>query len=131
VREQHMNILVISADQEVRDALVDETIGTEYNLRFASDEYECALEIENFRPDFLVLDITLGTERINRLAKHLAGDNRVPFARTILVVKRLPVPRKCDMEVFAVIKKPLKKKVLDELINKLDAKAEPRELMAG
>jgi excisionase family DNA binding protein len=131
VREQRMNILVVCTDQELREALMDEAIGGEYNLQFATDEYECALVIDTFRPDFLVLDATLGTERINRLAKHLADDSRVPFVRTILVVKRLPAPRKCEMDVFAVIKKPLRKKVLDELINKLRLETEPRELMAS
>ena len=67
-------------------------------------------EIGNFVPgkeaDFVVLDCSLGTTRVQELCRHLDADLRVPFTKIILTSGSKPVQDCFEGRIFGWIKKP-------------------------
>jgi len=105
VSEQGFNVLVLSDSSKIiRD--YDEMDGNGLHIRFVSSEYECAMIIEKFRPDFIVVDCTFGRKRTETVCRSLFNDSRIPVVRLILSSKVKKLSEYCDKEVFGWIKKP-------------------------
>ncbi len=76
------------------------------NIMFTETEYACALLIEDFRPDYIVIDCSLGSRRTKDLCTSLLADSRIPVTRIVLASRTSKLSKYCDKEVFAWIKKP-------------------------
>lgn len=117
VQNQAPNVLVVTDQGEVRESLQAESERVEYNLRITDCEYRCSMEIEEFRPDYVVIDCSLGSNRSRDFARLLHEDARIPFVKVILVGNGRKLPDKCDKLVFALVERRFTGKTLSELIS--------------
>ncbi len=124
VREQRLNVLVVTDKPKLRATIQADEVERNFNLSFAVCEYDCSMLVEKFRPDYAIVDCSLGTERAKEFAGHLHEDPRIPFVRVILAGTRDTFPRKCDREVFAFIEHPFNGKDLAALIDDIQRQAE-------
>jgi hypothetical protein len=74
------------------------------------------MRIESFRPDFVVIDSFLGTERSVTLARQLSEDPRVPLVRVILTGKRKKLPRKLQKTVYAYFSTRLSASIISDIV---------------
>lgn len=106
VHEQGTNVLVVSDDLALTAALQAEAACAPFRLEVADCEYTCSALVDAFRPDFAIVDCSLGEERSGDIRRHLVEDPRVPLVRLILASHPGELPDVCDEEVFAVLTKP-------------------------
>jgi len=105
VSGQGINVMVLSEGNRILTDY-DEDSNNGIHIRFVTSEYECAMMIEKFRPDYIVVDCTLGKKRTEVLCRSLFNDPRIPVVRLILSSKIKKLSEYCDKEVFGWIKKP-------------------------
>ncbi len=106
VHQQAANVLVVT-DNEILGA--DLKRGAEaagFNLEVTSCEYTTSALVDVFRPDFAVVDCSLGKQLTKDICDHLVEDPRIPFIRVVLAAGEGEFPEECDREVFARIQKP-------------------------
>jgi len=116
VQGQRPNVLVVTDREVVGSTLSkDEHNGT-FNLQITDCEYRCSMQIDKFRPDYVVIDCSLGTTRSREFARLLNEDPRVPLVRIVLVGGRNELPRECDKQVFALVEGELDYETLKELV---------------
>lgn len=116
VRGQRLNLLVITDQTELTAQLEGQIGRTDFNLRLVDNEYRCSMVIENFRPDYVVIDSSIGQARCKNFAKYLSEDPRVPFMKIILAGKIEDMPAECDKMIFATISKPFSIAELENLM---------------
>ncbi len=106
VHQQAANVLIVT-DNEILGA--DLKRGAEsagFNMEVTDCEYTTSALVEVFRPDFAIVDCSLGKQRTKDICDHLVEDPRVPFIRVVLAAGEGEFPEECDREVFARIPKP-------------------------
>lgn len=130
VRWQSQNVLVVTDQDELQSGLETSADKYDFNMRFSDCEYKCSMLVEKFRPDYVVVDCSMGAERARQLARGISADPRIPFARIILVGKRDDFPTTCDKEVFANIERPFTAAVFDDLMRTLE-KSVARDVLVG
>jgi len=120
--------LILTRNRSLKGALRDEAEDTDLLLRFASSEYECASIIDNFRPDFIVIDCSLGRSRTRELCRNLGRDERIPFTRIFLAAQAPNVKDCAEGEIFGWIRKPFTYEQLKDCLSRprlLAARIEP------
>lgn len=106
VNGQELNIILLSeSGRLVRDWQGDGDIQG-LQIQIAENEYECASIIQNFRPDYIVVDCALGKRRTATVCRNLFNDARIPVVRIILASKTRQLKRYCEKEVCAWITRP-------------------------
>jgi excisionase family DNA binding protein len=106
VQAQKTNVLVVTDDGELTEALERSGAPEDFNVRIADCEYSCSLLVDSFRPDFVVVDCSLGPDLAARTRYHLSQDPRIPFVRIILAAGQDDPTDACKDEVFAILEKP-------------------------
>ena len=125
VLDQQLNVLVVTDHPALRESLLSYSPeDLAYNLRFTDCEYKCSMLVENYCPDYVVLDCSMGADRSREFALNLSADPRIPFVRVILAGKRSEFPNKCDKLVFAYIVRPFTGRELQDLIGNTDRRPE-------
>lgn len=119
VKGQQPNVLIVTNQAHLQSALASQASEFDCQLRFTSCEYHTSMVIESFRPDYLVIDCSFGTDRSRELARHLSDDPRIPLARIIMVGEPNGLPTQCDHLVFGFITRPFTMIVLAEMIKGL------------
>ncbi len=116
VSGQGVNVLIISESDHLIQNFnpVDDASGIQ--VQFARNEYEAAVAIQDFRPDYVVVDCAIGKRRTAAMCSSLFSDIRIPVARIILSSKTRELKDYCDREVFGWIKKPFSIEQLKECI---------------
>lgn len=117
VHEQITNVLVITDNSGLTGALKKEAGNAPFNLEFADCEYTCSALVSRFRPDFAVIDCSLGSQTSRDITNHLAQDPRVPYVRVVLAGNDEEFPEECDKEVFARIERPFSIQDIRECID--------------
>jgi excisionase family DNA binding protein len=117
VHEQITNVLVITDNPKLTGTLKENAGGAPFNLEFADCEYTCSALVTRFRPDFAVIDCSLGSEASRDITNHLAQDPRVPYVRVVLAGNDEEFPEECDQEVFARIERPFSIQDIRECID--------------
>jgi tRNA 2-thiouridine synthesizing protein E len=79
------NVLVTTSDQELVDSLDGER-HNDLTLRVAHNEYEAAALVQDFLPDFAVVDQEYFPASEGGLLDNLAGDSRLPGLKIIAAV---------------------------------------------
>lgn len=116
VQGQRLNILVITEQIDLQTELEKQAKDVDFNLRLADDGYHCSMVIENFRPDFVVIDSLIGVKRCKFFTKHLSEDPRIPYVKIILAGEISQVPADCEKVIFAIIDRPFTTSELESLI---------------
>lgn len=119
VKGQMPNVLVVTDKKKLRDALTKENSNGTFGLRITDCEYRCSMQIEDFRPDYVIIDCALGTKRSREFAELLCEDPRIPYIRVILAGNDKEIPKECDRLVYGYIKKPFTKKILSKIVNEV------------
>jgi len=108
VQDRGISVIVLSENPKLlhdRDRL-DQTVGME--LRFTDSEYGCSLLIESFRPDYIVVDCSLGKVRTAAVCQAVFDDPRIPIPRIVLASKSRKLKEYCDKEIFGWITRPFR-----------------------
>jgi excisionase family DNA binding protein len=116
VQGQRLNVLVIADDPRLLQELTQAPDHRDFKIRLAADEYECSMIIENFRPDYVVINSSMGKERCQVLIKRLATDPRIPFVKAIMAGSRIRVPAECEKMIFAFVDSPVTISGIEKLI---------------
>ena len=116
VSGQGINILVVSESAKLITDLGMHAELNGFQMKFAANEYEAAVAIQSFRPDYIVVDCSLGKNRTQSMCRNLTSDIRLPVIRIILSSKTRRIRDYCDREVFGWIKKPFSLQQLKECI---------------
>lgn len=106
VHRGRTNVLVVSDNEMLNASLRRDAEGRPLNMEFANCEYACSAMVETFRPDYAVIDCSMGADRSREFASNLLADSRIPFVRVILAAPQGEFPQNCDKEIFARIKTP-------------------------
>ncbi|MFH1372530.1 MAG: helix-turn-helix domain-containing protein [bacterium] len=122
VKGQRPNILVVTDQQQLKTTLEGGTDGTRYNLKVTDCEYRCSMMIEDFRPDYVVIDCSLGTERSREFALLLYEDPRLPLVRVVLVGNGHLLPTECDRLVYALVDHSFTSETLADLVSGVNLK---------
>lgn len=86
-------------------------------IRFAESEYECSFIIEKFRPDYIVVDCSLGKRRTATVVRNLFNDVRIPVVRIILASRTRQLKEYCDKQTCGWITKPFDIEQLKDCIS--------------
>jgi len=116
VREQATNVLVVTDNETLATSLKDDGKLSPYCLEVTDCEYKCSALVEVFRPDYVVIDCSLGPEASADICHHVIQDPRIPYVRVIMVGEEGEFPHGCDKEVFARIEKPFNVKDVADCI---------------
>jgi len=106
VNGQGINVLVLSKSQGLIRNREDIVGDKDLHLEFVDTEYRASMLIHNFRPDYIILDCSLGKKQASSICSHLFDDPRIPVARIILTSKTQKLSDYCEKEVFGWIRKP-------------------------
>jgi excisionase family DNA binding protein len=117
VQQQTINVLVVSDNEVVAASLARDADRLPVNLHVTECEYTCSSLVESFRPDYAVIDCSIGAERSRDFVRHLKEDPRLPFVRIVLAAGKGAFPNDCDKEVFACIETPFDAKDILDCIN--------------
>lgn len=124
-RDSLPGVLIVTRDRpHLGSVEAAGTIGL--RLGIAGDEYECALEVGRLRPDWVVLDASLGRERLRRVCEHVARDERIPLARVVVASRTAAWAADCEQSVFGWIRKPFTVDELRAFVEKAAGGADPR-----
>ncbi len=123
VKEQGVNVLLITRSTTLIDRLNDQDTGDRFHLRFATSEYETSATIEGFRPDYVVVDCSLGIRKAKNICDHLVADSRIPVTRLILASKDERATRDCGHEIMGWLRKPFNIQHLREFIATIQSPA--------
>ena len=101
VQGQRVNVLVVTDNKELTRRLRDSEAAANFNLEIADCEYTCSAVVNDFRPDFAIIDCSLGTRTSRDIANHLMEDPRIPLVRVVLAANEGEYPDACEETVFA------------------------------
>ncbi len=117
VYEHPPRVLVLTDKLRLRRALERQARDVEYDLKCAESEYRCSMVIERYRPDFVVVDCSIGTSRCSEIARLLSEDPRIPFVRIIFAGERRELPKACEGLVYALIDRHFTIDVLSDIVS--------------
>ena len=127
VHEQSTNVLVVTDDKELTASLLRDAVSTDFNLEVADCEYAASLKIADFRPDFAVVDCSLGRRASGDIGRHLVQDPRIPSVRVVLAGTDDEFPEECDKEIFARMERPFGIREIDDIIDGFKKNEEGRK----
>ncbi|MCK5125619.1 MAG: excisionase family DNA-binding protein [candidate division Zixibacteria bacterium] len=116
VNGQKLNILIIGENRKIIQDLDSMDASGVFRVRFSRDEYSAAILIQEYRPDYILIDCSIGLKRTDLICTNLFKDIRIPVVRIILSSKSNNVKEYCDKEVFGWIRKPFSIKQLSDCI---------------
>jgi CheY-like chemotaxis protein len=117
VRQQAFNVLVVTDNEILVGYIRRSEKSVPFNLEFTDCEYGCSALVEKFRPDFAVIDCSMGLDRAQDMRRHLLDDPRIPHVSVIMAVEPGEYPANCDKDVFAFLEKPFGASDIIECLN--------------
>lgn len=117
VHQQDQNVLLISDNEILVAELKRGAELYDYNFQATSCEYSTSAIVEFFRPDYAIIDCSLGDTRTRDICKHIAADPRIPFVKIVLAAQKGGFPKDCERGIFARIEKPFGAHDVVECIN--------------
>lgn len=81
-----VNVLIFTDSETLKKSLTEESELSRFSLRFTSCEYNCSFIVDSFRPEFVVVDCAMESDKCRELCEHLAKDPRIPGVKIALAV---------------------------------------------
>jgi excisionase family DNA binding protein len=106
VCEQATSVLLITDNQQLVESLKAGAAQEQFRMEATDCEYKCSAIVGEFRPDYVVIDCSLGPEVSRDICHHVVEDPRIPYVRVIMAGEDSEFPEGCDKEVFARLEKP-------------------------
>ena len=106
VKGQQSNVLLITSDEKMKNDIESGDVTNDFNLRQVESEYQCSMVVENFRPDYVVIDCSIGRKGCADFTRHLSEDPRIPYVKIILAGEKHEIPSECTGLIFAVMNGP-------------------------
>ena len=106
-------------------SLLRDARSTALNLKIAECGYSTSAAVASFRPDYAIIDCSMGKDRSKDIVHHLKEDPRIPYVHVILAAKKDEFPEDCDREVFARMATPFGIAEIDECVGRLRREAAP------
>ncbi len=106
VHQQSANVLLVTDNDILAADLKRSAKSTGFNLEVATCEYTTSALVDLFRPDYAIVDCSLGRQLSRDICDHLIEDPRIPFIRVVLAVENSQQLDACDKAIFARIEKP-------------------------
>lgn len=129
VKGQRLLVMVLTESERILRNRAELTASGDLAIEFVGSEYEASALIESRRPDFVVVDCSLGRKRTSTVCRNLFNDPRIPVARVILASRRRNVEDYCDQGAFGWINKPFSVEQLRQCIDGvIDARSELLQL---
>ena len=107
VHQQETNVLFVTDNQSLAKTLKKDATKLNLNFEITSCEYTTSALVDMFRPDYAIVDCSLGKQLTKDICDHLVEDPRIPFIRVVLAAADDEFPDGCDREIFARIEKPI------------------------
>ncbi len=113
-----LNVLVVTENKELSNDLKRDIRGS-ITLKSSICEYDTSYIVQDFRPDFIIVDETLVKTQPDDLCRHLINDPRIHGAQIVLAISgTLPQERLLD-GICATINTPFTSCALEDCIDKL------------
>ncbi|MHC5078704.1 MAG: helix-turn-helix domain-containing protein [Planctomycetota bacterium] len=110
------NVLVVTDDGQLASSLKKAAEATRFSLEVVDCEYTCSMAVDRFKPDFVIVDCSLGQGASRDITHHLAEDPRVPFVRVVLAGNEGEFPTECEKVIFARLNRPFGVDDIEECI---------------
>lgn len=117
------NVLVVTKDRTLTGSLLTEADDAGFNLEITDCEYSCSAIVNHFKPDFVIVDCSLGRQVSRQISHHIKKDPRIPYVRVVLASSEANFSRTCDREVFAQISRPFDIRDIEECISMVGNKS--------
>ncbi len=114
-----IGVLIISENMGLLRDPENKATGSDISFRFSKNEYDCSLQIGDFRPDYVVLDGALGSRRIATICESIWEDARLPVPRIILTSGRKKNLDYCNGRIIGWIRRPFSVAGLKEYIRSI------------
>jgi len=111
------NVLIVTKDRILTDDLMAHADEAKFNLEITDCEYNCSAVVNHFKPDFVIIDCSIGRQVSQQMSNHIMKDPRIPFVRVVLAGSKDDFPRECEREVFARMTRPFNISEISECIN--------------
>ncbi len=116
VRDQQLNVLIIAGPGDLKKEIETDINKMDFNIRIVESEYRCSMVVESFRPDYIIIDYSIGRKECQNLTRHLSEDPRIPYVKIILVGDLHDIPSECNGLIFAIMREPFTLFELENLI---------------
>lgn len=106
VKEHGLSVLVVTRSGSLIKQLKHDTEHEDIEIKLVTSGYETSCTIESFRPDYIVVDWSIGTRVAQDLCNHLVQDPRIPLTRLILTSPDKEAAEMCESEILGWLRKP-------------------------
>jgi excisionase family DNA binding protein len=106
VCEEATGLLFVTNDEALGASLKKEAESRKFKIEIADCGYACSALVEQFRPDYILVDCGMGKEAVRHMIRHLMEDSRIPRIRVILAGDKEEIPDGCNSHTFTHIEKP-------------------------
>jgi excisionase family DNA binding protein len=118
VNESPINVLVISENTELKSKLKDDVTGN-IVLKFSSCGYDTSTLIQDFRPDYIIIDESMVNSNADELCKHILEDPRAHGSQLVLAITTQRVNDELPQGVCASIGIPFSALDMEECFQNL------------
>ena len=118
INKPELDVLLITENDKLI-ARLKSNISKNIVLKFSDCGYETATIIQDFRPDFIVIDESMPKEKSDEICSHLIEDPKIHGAQIILAISDESERKKLQKGVCATIDVPFNAKELEKCFNKL------------
>jgi len=113
-----ISVLIISENQELKQKLQKEVNGN-LTFKFACCGYDTSMIIQEFRPDYIIIDESMVNSNPDEICKHILNDPRVHGSQIVLAIAQQRSERKIPEGVCASIRIPFNASDMDECFQNL------------
>jgi excisionase family DNA binding protein len=121
INKQIHNVLVISENEELVEK-IDGSFSKRYNIKYTCCGYETATVIQDYHPDYIVIDDSMDKSKTEEITKYMIKDPRLHGAQIILAVGSETSADNLPSGICAYVYPPFEAKNLDNCFQNLRIK---------
>ena len=113
-----ISVLIISENEQLKQKLQREVKGN-LTLKFACCGYDTSMIIQEFRPDYIIIDESMVNSNPDEICKHILNDPRVHGSQIVLAIAQQRAEKKIPEGVCASIRIPFNASDMEECFQNL------------